>query len=181
MKAAKSEEMNPNKTRHARGMAPLQDPRRNSGTAFSEDEREREGLVGLLPETVEDIEGQRRCVLQHLGHKPSDIERYVYLIGLLDRSETLFYRALMSAPARFLPIVYEVTSDRLHLLRPRSLRALAFGERHALTLLEILEPGALDGGGMKEQILPGSDVDEPEPLVCQFLLDDAFGHSIRPS
>jgi malate dehydrogenase (oxaloacetate-decarboxylating)(NADP+) len=101
--------MNPNSTRHARGIELLQDPRRNEGTAFSEDERERERLVGLLPEGVEDIEAQRRRVLQHLGHKPSEIERYVYLIGLLDRNETLFYRVLMSDPARFLPIVYDPT------------------------------------------------------------------------
>jgi malate dehydrogenase (oxaloacetate-decarboxylating)(NADP+) len=101
--------MNPNHTRHARGLALLQDPRSNKGTAFSDDEREHEKLVGLLPESVEDIEMQRRRVLQHLGHKPNDIERYVYLIGLLDRNETLFYRVLMADPARFLPIVYDPT------------------------------------------------------------------------
>jgi malate dehydrogenase (oxaloacetate-decarboxylating)(NADP+) len=105
----KERDMNPNHTRHARGIALLQDPRSNAGTAFSEDEREHEKLIGLLPESVEDIETQRRRVLQHLGHKPSDIERYVYLMGLLDRNETLFYRVLMSDPARFLPIVYDPT------------------------------------------------------------------------
>jgi malate dehydrogenase (oxaloacetate-decarboxylating)(NADP+) len=101
--------MNPNHTRHARGVALLEDPRSNKGTAFTEDEREHDKLIGLLPEGVEDIETQRRRVLQQLGHKPSDIERYVYLIGLLDRNETLFYRTLASDPARFLPIVYDPT------------------------------------------------------------------------
>jgi malate dehydrogenase (oxaloacetate-decarboxylating)(NADP+) len=101
--------MNPNNTRQARGVALLHDPRSNKGTAFSEEEREREKLIGLLPESVEDIETQRRRVLQHLGRIPSDIDRYVYLIGLLDRNETLFYRVLMSDPARFLPIVYNPT------------------------------------------------------------------------
>ena len=101
--------MNPNHTKHARGVELLRDPRSNKGTAFSEDEREREKLVGLLPEAVEDLGGQERRVLQQLGHKSTDIERYLYLVGLLDRNETLFYRVLMSDPARFLPIVYDPT------------------------------------------------------------------------
>jgi malate dehydrogenase (oxaloacetate-decarboxylating)(NADP+) len=92
-----------------RGVALLRDPRSNKDTAFSEEEREREKLVGLLPEGVEDIERQHQRVLVHLGHKTSDIERYVYLIGLADRNETLFYRVLMADPARFLPIVYDPT------------------------------------------------------------------------
>jgi malate dehydrogenase (oxaloacetate-decarboxylating)(NADP+) len=101
--------MNPNHARHPRGVALLHDPRWNKGTAFSEEEREREKLVGLLPEGVEDLETQERRVLEHLGHEPSDIERYVYLIGLADRNETLFFKVLMSDPARFLPIVYDPT------------------------------------------------------------------------
>jgi malate dehydrogenase (oxaloacetate-decarboxylating)(NADP+) len=98
-----------NNPHDARGVALLHDPHRNKGTAFSEEEREGRGLVGLLPEAVEDIERQRQRVLLHLGHKPTDLERYVYLVDLLDRNETLFYRVLMSDPARFLPIVYDPT------------------------------------------------------------------------
>ncbi len=45
----------------------------------------------------------------HLDVKPSDLERYVYLIGLCDRNETLFYRTVMSDPARFIPILYDPT------------------------------------------------------------------------
>ena len=47
--------------------------------------------------------------LQQLGQKPTDLERYIYLIQLLDTTETLFYKLLMSDPARFLPIVYDPT------------------------------------------------------------------------
>ncbi len=101
--------MKPNETRHLHGIALLHDPRRNKGTAFSEDEREREKLVGLLPEAVEDIERQRTRVLQQLGQSTTDIDRYLYLVGLVDRNETLFYRVLMADPARFLPIVYDPT------------------------------------------------------------------------
>jgi malate dehydrogenase (oxaloacetate-decarboxylating)(NADP+) len=101
--------MKPSDTRHPHGIALLHDSRWNKGTAFTEAEREHDKLVGLLPESVEDIERQSQRVLQQLGHAASDIERYVYLIGLLDRNETLFYRVLMADPARFLPIVYDPT------------------------------------------------------------------------
>jgi len=48
-------------------------------------------------------------VMMQLGHKNTDLERYIYLINLLDHNETLFYRTVMSDPARFLPIVYDPT------------------------------------------------------------------------
>jgi len=92
-----------------RGVDLLEDPRLNKSTAFSAAEREKLGLTGLLPETVENQDTQLRRVLQHLGHKITDLDRYIYLIGLLDHNETLFYRTLMSDPARFLPIVYDPT------------------------------------------------------------------------
>ena len=34
---------------------------------------------------------------------------YIYLIGLLDNDEALFYRVVMSDPARFLPVLYDPT------------------------------------------------------------------------
>ena len=92
-----------------RGQAVLNDPVQNKGTAFSTDERRRYGLEGLLPYSVESLDRQLERVMQHLGAKPSDLERYIYLTGLADRNETLFYRTLMSDPARFVPIVYDPT------------------------------------------------------------------------
>ena len=92
-----------------RGMELLDNPNLNKGTAFTDEERERLGLVGLLPDSVEDIDRQLERVLGHLKTKPTDLERYIYLIGLCDRNETLFYKLLMSDPMRFLPIVYDPT------------------------------------------------------------------------
>jgi malate dehydrogenase (oxaloacetate-decarboxylating)(NADP+) len=87
----------------------LGDPTRNKGTAFTLEERSRYGLEGLLPYSVDTIEHQVERVLGHLEAKPSDLERYIYLTGLVDRNETLFYRAVMSDPARFIPILYDPT------------------------------------------------------------------------
>src|SRR6201997_1444794 len=92
-----------------RGAALLNDPIRNKGTAFTLDERRELGLEGLLPRSVDSLDRQLERVMRHLDAKPNDLERYIYLIALLDRNETLFYRAVMSDPARFIPILYDPT------------------------------------------------------------------------
>jgi malate dehydrogenase (oxaloacetate-decarboxylating)(NADP+) len=92
-----------------RGIDVLHDPQLNKSTAFTEAEREALGLVGLIPEVAETEELQLRRVMMQLGHKNTDLDRYIYLVNLLDHNETLFYRTIMSDPARFLPIVYDPT------------------------------------------------------------------------
>jgi hypothetical protein len=76
------------------GLALLNDPARNKGTAFTEDERQRFGLEGLLPPSAESLDRPVERVLRRLEAKPTDLERYIYLIGLSDRNETLFYRTV---------------------------------------------------------------------------------------
>jgi malate dehydrogenase (oxaloacetate-decarboxylating)(NADP+) len=92
-----------------RGLALLNDPARNKGSAFTEEERWRYGLEGLLPPSAESLDRQVERVLGHLATKPTDLERYIYLIGLSDRNETLLYRTVMSDPMRFIPILYDPT------------------------------------------------------------------------
>jgi malate dehydrogenase (oxaloacetate-decarboxylating)(NADP+) len=92
-----------------RGEDLLRDPLLNKGTAFSTCERQELRLEGLLPAVVEGIEEQVQRVMNHLSLKPNDLERYIYMIGLLDRNETLFFKVLMSDPARFVPIMYDPT------------------------------------------------------------------------
>jgi len=91
------------------GPALLDDPVVNKGTAFTPDERRAHKLEGLLPPAVESLDRQLERVLGHLAAKPTDLERYIYLVGLADRNETLFYKTIMSDPARFVPIVYDPT------------------------------------------------------------------------
>jgi malate dehydrogenase (oxaloacetate-decarboxylating)(NADP+) len=92
-----------------RGMELLTDPAGNKGTAFTTEDRRKYGLEGLLPHGVESLDRQVERVMGHLDAKPTDLERYIYLIGLSDRNETLFYRTVMSDPARFVPILYDPT------------------------------------------------------------------------
>jgi malate dehydrogenase (oxaloacetate-decarboxylating)(NADP+) len=92
-----------------RGIDVLHDPELNKSTAFTEAEKEALGLVGLIPDVTETEDVQLSRVLMQLGHKTTDLDRYIYLVNLLDHDETLFYRTVMSDPARFLPIVYDPT------------------------------------------------------------------------
>jgi len=92
-----------------RGVEVLRDPSLNKSTAFSEAERKAFGLIGLVPDVIETEDLQLRRVNLQLAEKPTDLERYIYLMNLLDHNETLFYRTIMSDPARFLPIVYDPT------------------------------------------------------------------------
>jgi malate dehydrogenase (oxaloacetate-decarboxylating)(NADP+) len=92
-----------------RGIELLHDPTINKSTGYTEDERRTRGLVGLVPDVTESIDTQLSRVLLQLKTKDTDLERFIYLINLLDANETLFYRTLMSDPARFLEIVYDPT------------------------------------------------------------------------
>ena len=92
-----------------RGPELIQDPSLNKSTAFTEAERQSLGLIGLVPDVIETEDLQLRRVLTQLGHKNTNLDRYIYLVNLLDHNETLFYRTVMSDPARFLPIVYDPT------------------------------------------------------------------------
>ena len=95
--------------RMERGIDLLRDSVHNKSTAFTEAERETFGLSGLLPSGVDSVDTQVKRVLHQLGDKPTDLERYIYLISLLDNDEMLFYKVITSDPARFLPIVYDPT------------------------------------------------------------------------
>jgi len=96
-------------TTNKRGIELLHDPSLNKSTAFTEAEKRALGIVGLVPDVTETEDLQVSRVMMQLGHKNTDLERYTYLINLLDHNETLFYRTVMSDPARFLPIVYDPT------------------------------------------------------------------------
>jgi malate dehydrogenase (oxaloacetate-decarboxylating)(NADP+) len=101
--------MNPTTLDGKRGIDVLRDPGLNKSTAFTEVEKQELGIVGLVPDVTETEDVQLSRVLMQLGHKNTDLERYIYLVNLLDHNETLFYRTVMSDPARFLPIVYDPT------------------------------------------------------------------------
>jgi len=96
-------------TTNKHGIEVLQDPSLNRTTGFTEAEKQSLGIVGLVPDVTESIETQLSRVLLQLKKKTTDLDRFIYLMNLLDTNETLFYQTLMSDPARFLEIVYDPT------------------------------------------------------------------------
>ena len=75
-----------------RGLDLVMDSSVKKSTAFTEAERQALGLVGLVPDVTETEDRQLQRVMLQLGHKNTDLDRYIYLINLLDHDETLFYR-----------------------------------------------------------------------------------------
>lgn len=88
------------------GVDILRDPTLNKGTAFTPEEREVLGLNGLLPARVSTLEEQEMRLLGNYNQKPTDLEKYIHLISLQDRNETLFYRVLLDNLDDMMPIVY---------------------------------------------------------------------------
>ncbi|MBS2015628.1 MAG: NAD-dependent malic enzyme [Deltaproteobacteria bacterium] len=87
----------------------LRDPLLNKGTAFSELERDVYGLHGLLPPHVGTLEGQLERRFKAFRSYDTPFERYVFLRGLQDRNETLFYALLGAHLEEMLPVVYTPT------------------------------------------------------------------------
>lgn len=87
----------------------LADRYQNKGTAFTEEERQRLGLDGLLPPVVEDLATQLARVELEYEMKDTDLERHVFLRALQDRNSVLFYAFLADNLAELLPIVYTPT------------------------------------------------------------------------
>ncbi|OOG75142.1 NAD-dependent malic enzyme [Flavobacterium sp. A45] len=91
------------------GYSLLRNPRLNKGTAFTHEEREKFGLLGMLPEAVETIETQTIRIHEQLDNFEKPINQYIYLMQLLENNETLFFKTISSDPAKYLPLVYTPT------------------------------------------------------------------------
>ena len=92
-----------------RGTQLLHNPLYNRGTGFTKAEREAFDLCGLLPPRVLSLEHHAARILENFYKKPTDLEKYVYMIDLEDRNETLFYRILIDNLDTMMPIVYTPT------------------------------------------------------------------------
>jgi len=154
-----------------RGEELLEDPFLNKGTSFTAEERRELGLDGLLPPGIATEEEQRARVYENFRRSPDEVQRYLFLAGLQDRNETLFYRLLLDHIEEMMPIVYTPTVGKVcelysHLYRrPRGiyvstrdrgrvrevLRAAAAGDVRVIVATDneaILGLGDLGAGGM---------------------------------
>src|SRR6266446_2945823 len=88
------------------GMDLLDRPRLNKSAAFTEEERKKFGLHGLLPPQVESLDEQVVRAYEAYSRKDDDLERHIYLRALQDTNEVLFYRLLLDHIEEMTPIVY---------------------------------------------------------------------------
>jgi malate dehydrogenase (oxaloacetate-decarboxylating) len=89
-----------------RSMELLNNQTLNKGTAFTNEERARLGLHGLLPPQVETLDEQVTRAYGAYKRKDDDLERHIYLRALEDTNEVLFYRLLLDHIEEMTPIVY---------------------------------------------------------------------------
>uniref|UniRef100_A0A8C8BUH3 Malic enzyme n=2 Tax=Oncorhynchus tshawytscha TaxID=74940 RepID=A0A8C8BUH3_ONCTS len=125
-----------------RGYDVTRNPYLNKGMAFSLEERLQLGIHGLLPPCFLSQDVQLLRVLKNYEMKRDDLDRYVFLMGLQDRNEKLFYRVLTSNTERFMPIVYTPTVGLacqmygLAFRRPRGLFITIHDLTHISTVLQ---------------------------------------------
>ena len=94
---------------YVRGRQLLNDAHLNKASAFTKEERLALGLDGMLRPGVSSLESQLDRTYDAFKRKPDDMERYIYLSGLQDRNEVLFYRLLQEHLDEMVPIVYTPT------------------------------------------------------------------------
>ena len=87
----------------------LRNPRKTKGLAFSKIERRKYKLDGLLPDGIETIETNIFRVQEQLKEIELPINKYIYLSNLLDINETLYFKTIISDPARFFFFFYTPT------------------------------------------------------------------------
>jgi malate dehydrogenase (oxaloacetate-decarboxylating) len=85
----------------------LQDPVRDKGTAFTQEERDALGLTGRLPSAVLTLDEQSRRAYQQMLRQGDDLAKNVYMEQLHDRNEVLYYRVLADHLTELLPVVYD--------------------------------------------------------------------------
>ena len=93
----------------ARGLAVLNSPTLNKGTAFTAEERKALGLTGLLPPEISTLEVQVKRAYTQYERLPDALSKNIYLTALHDRNEVLFYRLFSEHLREMIPIVNDLT------------------------------------------------------------------------
>ena len=87
----------------------LNNPFLNKGTAFTLEEREKLGLVGMLPPYVQTIDEQAQQTYAQMQTKATNLEKRLFLMQIFNTNRTLFYYMFSQHLAEFNPIVYDPT------------------------------------------------------------------------
>ncbi|XP_054898005.1 NADP-dependent malic enzyme [Poeciliopsis prolifica] len=125
-----------------KGYDVIRNPHLNKEMAFSLEERLHLGIHGLVPPCFVSQDVQMLRVLKNYDMKRDDLDRYVFLMALMDRNEKLFYRLITSDVERFMPILYTPTVGLacqqygLIFRRPRGLFITIHDRGHIASILQ---------------------------------------------
>lgn len=136
-----------------RGARLKDDPLLNKGTCFTQDERERLGLLGLLPPAVQTPQEQEARAYDNYVRAADDVRRYLFLAGLQDRNETLFCRLVLDHLEEMVPIIYTPTVGH-------ACEQYSHIYRRARGLYV-----SLDDRGRVAEVLRDAEYDEPRVIV----------------
>ena len=110
-----------------RGAELLRNPQLNRADAFTEEERDRHGLRGLLPPVVSTRDAQIARMRAMIARCPTPLEKFMVLDSLHATDESLYFSLLINHIDDYMPIVYtptvgEVCQKFSHIYRyPRGL------------------------------------------------------------
>ena len=92
-----------------KGLAIVNDPFKNKGTAFTKKERAELGLNGLLPPYVQTLDQQVEQTYAQFATKSSNLEKRLFLMEIFNENRVLFYKLFSQHVVEFMPIVYDPT------------------------------------------------------------------------
>ncbi|ODM97353.1 NAD-dependent malic enzyme, mitochondrial, partial [Orchesella cincta] len=154
-----------------RGIDFIRDPRLNKGMAFSLEERQSLGIHGLIPPRFKTQEEQVKLCKENVERYQEDLNKYIYLVGLQDRNERLFYRLIAENVEQMMPLVYTPTvglaCQKFGLIyrRPRGLFITIHDKGHIYQVLRNWpEPDSLLDDpyyiGLRHKRIQGPEYDE---------------------
>ena len=91
------------------GVALLNAPHLNKGTAFTQEERKDFGLEALLPSAVHTLQQQLDRAWSQYQSRPDDLSRNTFLTSLKYQNEVLYYRLILDHLSDVFSVVYTPT------------------------------------------------------------------------
>jgi len=81
----------------------------NKGDGFTPAERRELGIDGMVPTATATLDLQVERAYEQFCAKTSDLEKYTFLNGILDRNATLFFKLVLDHLSEMIPIIYTPT------------------------------------------------------------------------